>query len=232
MSGVTLSAPEWEPAWEPEGEASWRARADACWLLARAFMPPPHGWRFRDWFEPLLADLEDLAAPLQLDLAAVQAAGRQVAELRRDTEDGGGPGADWLVAYAALFLTPPVLAPLNTGLLLEGSLAGWVAQQAKACYQTAGFEPCEDFHDLPDHVAMQLEFMARLLDRAALDIEARALVESFSHHFPAAWAPLLQQACQRAAPREPAGHVYAALAGLIPQVLRTANEPRAHGSPA
>lgn len=196
------------------------ARADAYWLLARAFLPPPRGWLLSQWSEPLLSDLADLAPTLGLDLTRLHTAVATVQAQRAALESAGGPMADWLVAYSAIFLTPPVDAPLNTGLLLEGSLAGTVAQQAAQCYREGGFAPAENFRDLPDHVAMQLEFVAHLLERAEQgDEAAEALAEDFVRHFVAAWAPLLEQACQRASAREPGALVWAALAQVIQQLL-------------
>lgn len=225
MNGMEQPVAQSQLDWVKDADPVLRAaRAEAFWLLARAFMPPPRGWRFGDWYGLLITDLEELSGTLQLDLAALRAAAQQAIDLRRDVDEAGGPGADWLVAYASLFLTPPVPAPLNAGLLLEGSLAGSVAQQALACYQAGGFAPSDDFHDLPDHVAVQLEFMARMLDQQTNDGERQALADSFAHHFLRAWAPLLQQACQRAAAQEPAGWVYAALAGIVLQLVSAQDE--------
>lgn len=195
-------------------------RADACWVLARAFCPPPAGWRFAAWSEPLLADLESISDALGLDSGGVSVA-FDAEHCRRTAQ--GLADTDWLVDYAALFLVPPIVVPLNTGLLLEGSLAGTVAQQALQCYARAGYTPSPQFRDLPDHASMQLEFLAHLLERVAGGDDAmRGEADAFVWHFVAQWAPLLREACERAQGRHPAAGVYAALARWLEQCLDAA----------
>ena len=186
------------------------AQTDACWVLARAFTPPPAGWSFATWSEPLLADMESISDALSLDADRLRAS--VAAECARRATLGCAQ-EDWLIDYSALFLVPPIAVPLNTGLLLEGTLAGTVAQQALQCYARAGYTPSPTFRDLPDHVGMQLEFLGHLLERAAAgDAAAADDADAFIQHFVAPWAPLLRQACERAQARLPAAAVYAALA--------------------
>lgn len=191
-------------------------RADLFYCLARAFMPPPPQWSVCDWARPLADDLGELTRSLALDgapaLSALDAACRQYAEGQSLADS---PAEPWLVEYARLFLTPPAPVPLNTGLYLEGAVGGTAAQMMRSCYETAGVVPSEHFHDLPDHVAMQLEFLARLHERAARgEVDAGAMAEEFAAEFVRAWVEPLQQACAAAAARWPAAQVYGALAGL------------------
>lgn len=192
-------------------------RADLLFCLARAFMPPPEAWSVCDWAQPLADDLAELGASLQLDTAEVQGAlGAECARYASSTRLTDASADPWLVEYARLFLVPPVAVPLNTGLYLEGALGGSAAQMMRSCYESAGIAPSEAFRDLPDHVAMQLEFVARLLERGARgDIDGRAMADEFCREFIHAWAEPLEQACNAAGARFPAARVYGALTRLL-----------------
>lgn len=187
------------------------ARADLLYCLARAFLPPPPHWTVLDWALPLADDLAAIGEELGIDTRPAREALQ--AECRR-----AGATADlWLVEYTRLFLTPPVSVPLNTGLYLEGAIGGMSAQMMHQCYLTAGVEPDDAFHDLPDHVAMQLEFIARLRERAARgEPDAAAMASEFVHEFVDAWTTPLERACLAAECETPAARVYAALTRLLP----------------
>lgn len=191
--------------------------ADLFFCLARAFMPPPAQWSVCDWAQPLADDLGELAATLGLDGGpALSALAEECRRYATGARLADGSAEPWLVEYARLFLTPPVPVPLNTGLYLEGAIGGAAAQMMRSCYETAGVVPSEAFHDLPDHVAMQLEFLARLHERAARgEGDAQAMAEEFAAEFVQAWVEPLQRACDAAASQWPAARVYSALAGLV-----------------
>lgn len=182
-------------------------RADLLYSLARAFLPPPPGWTIHDWAPPLQDDLAALGNELGLDTAGVCQA--LDAERRR-----AGPAAEtWLVDYARLFLTPPVAVPLNTGLYLEGAIGGTSAQMMRQCYESAGVEPEASFHDLPDHVAMQLEFLARLYERSARgEPDAAAMAAEFAHLFVSAWSGPLERSSRAAEATQASAAVYTELA--------------------
>ncbi len=184
--------------------------ADLFVVLAAAFAPPPAGLSARGWCEPLAADLRDLGHALDLDTTAAQRALRELAN---------GPLAvgSWLVEYSRLFLVPPVAATLNTGIYLEGGLAGVSAQMIAQCYATAGFAQKEGFRDLPDHVTIQLEFVGALLGRYADgDADAMAMAREFTDGFVNHWTGPLHAACAKASTSHPAAIVYAALADVLP----------------
>lgn len=191
--------------------------ADLLLCLSRAFLPPPASWSACDWAQPLSDDLADLGASLDIDAAPVRAAlDAECARWAAAERLGDGSADPWLVEYTRLFLTPPVKVPLNSGLYLEGSLGGSAAQMMLSCYQSAGVAPDERFRDLPDHVAMQLEFVGRLYERAARgDADAEDMAEEFCRAFVDHWAAPLEQACRQAAATLPAARVYAELAALL-----------------
>lgn len=189
-------------------DATKSGLADVFLLLAAAFAPPPAGLTTRDWCELLAADLEDAGLAVGIDTTVVRTALREAAS-------GPESAEPWLVEYSRLFLVPPVAATLNTGIYLEGGLAGTSAQMMSQCYATAGFAKRETFRDLPDHVAIQLEFVGALLERSALiDNDAFAMAREFADGFVTHWVQPLQAACARAVNRCPAAEVYAGLAGL------------------
>lgn len=210
-----------EPGPRPVGDAGMLLdRADLLYCLARAFAPPPPGWSVCDWAQPLSDDLAEIGTTLDVDVAPLQAALAE--ECGRWARAAQQADADsWLVEYTRLFLMPPVLVPLNTGLYLEGAVGGAAAQMIRSCYETAGTVPDEAFHDLPDHAVMQIEFVARLVERAARgDADGLAMAEEFSQQFIHAWAGPLHQACRQAALTQPAARVYAELAQLLRAVVR------------
>ena len=98
---------------------------------------------------------------------------------------------------------------------------GGSVQAIEGWYRRRGLERTESFHDLPDHVALQLEFVARLFAGAAaarqagddaearqLEAEARAFLGAFVVH----WLPGFCAALERtlAQHRLPAPYLYLA----------------------
>lgn len=191
--------------------AASSAIADLFFTLAAAFTPPPEGLSARDWCEPLAEDLTEMGAELGIDVA------RSVARLEKAAR-GEWLDDSWLVEYSRLFLVPPVPVPLNTGMYLEGGLSGVSAQMILQCYSTAGFAPSDSFRDLPDHVAIQLEFVASLLRRAeAGDGDSADMAREFMDSFVSHWVRPLRDACERSAGRSQAALVYLAIVDVLQQ---------------
>lgn len=214
---MSLSAAAPEPRSMPTPGGALLDRADVLYCLARAFLPPPAEWSICDWAQPLADDLAELGAALGIATTELQQAlDAECARWAAAARSADGHGDSWLVEYTRLFLMPPLVVPLNTGMYLEGSIGGSAAQMMRACYEAAGHAPDESFRDLPDHVAMQLEFVARLIERAAQgDPDGAAMADEFSREFIDAWAEPLERACDAASGRYPAARVFAALARLV-----------------
>lgn len=198
---------------EPQAGSREAPLSELCLCLSRAFLPPPAALSGGAWCAALAEDLEELGV-----LAGTQT-GDAVAALRRV---GTGPLAaePWLVEYSRLFLVPPVRVPLNAGIYLEGALGGTSSQMLAQCYARAGYARQESFADLPDHVGMQLEFVAALLERADRgEPGAGAFAREFLRDFVDHWAGPLRAACSKCAAEGDGAAVYAALAGLVEGVV-------------
>mgnify|MGYP001806385629 FL=1 len=106
--------------------------------------------------EALPEDLQELAALVSYDIAAPLDDYRTAIAAVPDAER-------LLVLYSRLFLVPGEPHPsLNTGVYLDGALAGGSVTALETCYRRCGLEPGSDVRDLPDHLSVQLEFLAWL----------------------------------------------------------------------
>ena len=94
------------------------------------------------------------------------------------------------VDYARLFVGPYKLsAPPYGSVYLEGErkIMGMSTDAVRDAYREAGLDVAEDFHELPDHIAAELEFMYFLvckeLEKAlALDLQSTlAYIERQTH---------------------------------------------------
>lgn len=73
-----------------------------------------------------------------------------------------------LQLYSALFLVPPKQVPLFAGIYLDGgTILGRSVDAMRDAYRRHGVDFAMGGGDLPDHLAVQLEFMALLHGRAA-----------------------------------------------------------------
>ncbi len=198
------------------------ARAEFYLCLARAFLPPHTENDYRALAVYLADDLADLAGeigyPISEPLAQLRAAFGALPE----------PLA-LLQLYSKLFLTPPTPVALNTGRYLDGTVMGDSVQAVEGWYRRHGLERTESFHDLPDHVTLQLEFVAHLFAGAAAarqagdDPEAQRLeaeARTFLGTFVARWLPGFCAALERtpAERRLPAPYLHLA------RILRAAVE--------
>jgi putative dimethyl sulfoxide reductase chaperone len=136
--------------------------ADAYLCLARAFLPPTQPGMLEALREALLEDLSSLHAELPISPATparVEALRAALADIPNDQT--------LLREYSRLFLTPPAPAMLNLGFHLDGGIMGRSTRQMEAYYQRHGLERDPNFHDLPDHLALNLQFLAWVFAAAA-----------------------------------------------------------------
>ncbi len=134
------------------------ALADVCRLLAACYYEPAPEFSEERLFDSLI----DAAGHVDADLAA------RAGELRSSFESAGQQ--ELLVDYARLFLGP-------VGMLAVPYESAWRGKNGEAIdetmqalvdlYADGGFEVDPEFLDLPDHLAVELEFLYTLLFRRA-----------------------------------------------------------------
>jgi putative dimethyl sulfoxide reductase chaperone len=173
---------------QPDDHAKGAARADLCRFLAACYYEP--GPEFTE--ERLFESMADAARRLGADFAeGARRLGRHFAD--------AGPDR-LLLDYTRLFLGPiDILAkpyasvwlePGNSGLMQDSTMA------VQALYEEAGFEISGDFHEMPDHIAAELEFLYLLIHRqhqaqqsgdATAFAETDGLHRRFLHHHLGRW---------------------------------------------
>jgi len=134
------------------------ARADVCRLLAACYYQP--GAELGE--ERVFDSLHLAAAQLDPDLAA---RARRLGDAF-DTESV----EDLLIDYTRLFLGPVDAHARPYGsvwLEADGGLMKNSTADVLALYAEGGFEISDDFRDLPDHIAAELEFLYLQLFREA-----------------------------------------------------------------
>jgi TorA maturation chaperone TorD len=134
------------------------ARADLCRLLAACYYEPEPAWAEEQVFEAMVE------AACRIDPALAEPTQRLASVFAEHALQA------LLVDYTQLFLGP-VQAPARPygALWLEDSqqLMQASTQAVQALYEAGGFAVAGDFHELPDHIAAELEFCYALLFREA-----------------------------------------------------------------
>lgn len=158
-------------------------RSELYLCLAQAFMPPTKERHYEALARDLAMDLEEL-------LPGLEAGARWSEAVRRAPDHPGLLGA-----YSRLFLVPPYRAPLNAGLHIDGSMMGPSVTEMEQFYERHGLVRRSDFRDMSDHLAVQLQFVAMLLDsapQAGDESEATYYLEearTFVDRFMISWIP-------------------------------------------
>lgn len=174
------------------------ARSGMYAALSKAFRPPkaaPDGEE-----DITLVDLLQTAGDLDGGLNAL--AEKAIDALHVKAGQDGEALRTLEIAYNRLFVGPRrPLAPPYESLYRDpgGLVMGPSAQAVQACYTEAGIALTPDYRDLPDHVAVELGFMAYL---AAEEAEAegeqagrwRERQSAFLRQHLAAWLPAF---CER-----------------------------------
>lgn len=132
------------------------ARADLARYVAACYYEPGPGFAEERLFESMAT----VAARVAPELAAIAGrlgpafAAQPIEELRVDyTRLFLGPAGARAQPYAAVWLS-------GENLLLQGSTL-----DVRAMYEAGGFDIADDFRDLPDHVAVELESLYLLIHR-------------------------------------------------------------------
>ncbi|MDP2242053.1 MAG: molecular chaperone TorD family protein [Burkholderiales bacterium] len=132
------------------------ARENLCRFLAACYYQPGPEFAEEKVFESML----DAATRIHPDLAAHA---RRLGE-----EFSAAEPESLLLDYTRLFLGPSHIIAKPYGsvwLEKEHSLMQESTMAVEALYQEGGFEIGEDFRELPDHIAVELEFLYLLIYR-------------------------------------------------------------------
>ncbi|MBT3359702.1 MAG: hypothetical protein HN403_08755 [Rhodospirillales bacterium] len=146
------------------------ARADAYRLLSACYYEPEEAFLEEDIFGQLKTAMATLAPERVADVAAME-------------DDFRSSGIEALTLdYTRLFLGPfGILAKPYGSVYLEAEnvVMGETTMQAMALYREGGFEVADDFREVPDHVALELEFLYLL----TLRLNAEPEIEALKHRF-------------------------------------------------
>lgn len=177
------------------------ARADLVRFLAACYYEPGPEFAEEGLFESMAATAARVDPGLGREAARL---GEAFAAVSLET---------LLVDYTRLFLGGSDIGaqPYESVWRNGGAAAGDPTAALLALYAAGGFEVDEDFRDLPDHIALELEFLYLLIYQDA----ARPLRERFLREHLAAWAPAFSATVQAEAETA----FYRQLAGLTSQVV-------------
>ena len=132
------------------------ARENLCRLLAACYYQPGPEFAEEKVFDSML----DAAARIHPELAA---------DARRLGEDYAAEGHDSLLLdYTRLFLGPNhIIAKPYGSVWLEGgnTVMGESTMAVQELYHEGGFDMSEEFREVPDHIAVELEFLYLLIYR-------------------------------------------------------------------
>jgi len=141
------------PDYDPDKGA---AREDLCRYLAACYYQPGPEFAEEKVFDSML----DAATRIDPDLAA---GARRLGE-----EFAAGEAQKLLLDYTRLFLGPThIIAKPYGSVWLEGenTVMGESTIAVQELYREGGFDMDEEFHELPDHIAAELEFLYLLIYR-------------------------------------------------------------------
>lgn len=199
------------------------ARADLYLSLAEAFDEPPPWLALPGCEWPLYT----AAAALQNVSAAAATAAARLATIPPE------PAAARLARYRSLFAgagQPPL--SLYESLSRGGRLLGPETRRVEQFYRAAGLElpPSE----LPDHVCLELAFLAHLAQQAAAEpayaARWRRIERQFARRHPHRWLPQLGETLAASGDTvyAPVGEL---LAGWLAEIVRTKTAPAARPTP-
>lgn len=163
--------------------------------LARAFATPAEA-SFGAFRDALADDLAALAKGAGYDCTAVLIDYRRAIAAMPDAQQ-------LLVTYSRLFLMPGEKHPgLNVAAYIDGAVGGGSVRALETCYARCGLEKQVELHDLPDHVSVQLEFLAYL---HAMEAEGGTMppvrATEFVDSFVACWVSAFRADIEAAANR-------------------------------
>lgn len=200
---------------QPLTPALLHERSEFYLTLARTFLTPMTEEHFQAIADYLADDLAELDGTLGYGIASELAALRAALSQLSTHEQ-------LLVEYSRMFLQPPREATLNVCYALDGAMDGGTVAEIELFYRNHGVERGDHFKDLPDHVAVQLEFVSYLYGRAAEsadggapDADAQQAAGHFLHQFVSRWIPHFERSVEKAGKRLELANPYLPLARIL-----------------
>lgn len=188
-------------------------RAELYHCLGRAFMPPVEEGARDAMVLALATDLEELLPE--------RGAGAELAAAMDEVPDQ----LALLRGYSRLFLVPPYAVPLNAGLYIDRTVMGPSVLEIERFYQRHGVTRDPGFRDTPDHLALQLQFLAMLFGEASqAEDESQVLhvlkeARNFLNRFLRPWPNDLVRRLERECDGDPGATPYAILGRLVRDAL-------------
>ena len=189
------------------------ARADVYRLLSACYYQPEDAFLEEDVFSQLKTALAKASPSGVMDAAALddcfKASGVEVL----------------MLDYSRLFFGPfEILAKPYGSVYLDGEkiVMGDSTMQALELYREGGFDVAEDFLEMPDHIAVELEFLYLLsfrIGKASDDEEKARLIvlkQKFLEEHLGRWVGTLSEAIRKGAQTD----FYKRLADLTEQFVR------------
>lgn len=193
-----------------------RPWAETLLCLGQAFLPPRDQSFQRAVIHDLPRDLMDLNDTL--GFTSHQALVDWSADLERWTDDEQA----LLRCYSRLFLSPPTPASLNAGRHLDGQLMGPSAVEMEQVYRDHILARDPGLHQLPDHLALQLQFVAFLLAEASAAADPEICLRDargFTNRYLRDWLSNLVTQCQTGEAACQLPPVYSQLARFTHQAI-------------
>lgn len=189
------------------------ARADVYRLLSACYYQPEETFLEEEVFDQLKAALAKACPSGVMEAAGLDDCFRT-------------SGVDALILdYSQLFLGPfDILAKPYGSVYLDGEkiVMGDSTMQALELYREGGFDVAEDFLEMPDHIAVELEFLYLLSFRIGKDSDDEertrliALKQKFLEEHLGRWVGTLSEAVEKSAQTD----FYKRLAHLTGQFVR------------
>ena len=198
------------------------AKAEFYLTLSRAFLPPTHADSHDAFVRVLPGELREIARQagysVELGIAGYAAAAANI----RDQ-------LQLLQTYSGLFLMPPREVQLHVSVYLDGTILGGSSDGIMKCYAAQGLGRSDNFHDLPDHISVVLEFLALLFAKAAESDgypQADLLNDAgeFNRNYLLSWVPIMRRQLARTLSEcADRGHspIYLHLAAILQDALVT-----------
>lgn len=157
---------------QQQADTNLRARAAVYLLFARLFRDAPTPELLQEIVQHRVLSNADSQWPHQAEAIAVEYARLFAVPGEQAVQPYESVYCDTLTIDETTACSPYFLPEPQRAGGLTGFLHGSSTIAVREAYRQAGFELDPTAHELPDHLAVELEFMARLLERGATEAAA------------------------------------------------------------